>query len=124
MVRMIVFSAIRLSAARLTLWWVITSIPMMAPGDVVFVSYQTTIGGSAINTYATVEGQPRLVNGNDIPTYEDGPVTDSDNAGVEPVTPVNPSVTIDKTVWLGPKAPCSDGSELEEGPEGYTVTYW
>lgn len=75
----------------------ITTIPFMAPGDVRVVKFETTMPGLPILTNATVTGEPRLVNRNPIPTYDGGPVTDLDDAGVDPI-PYLPGIAIQKYV--------------------------
>jgi uncharacterized repeat protein (TIGR01451 family) len=101
----------------------ITIDKLMAPGDIEFVKFQTTIPNVKTVTDATVTGDPRLVNGNVIPSYSGEPVTDQDPAGVEPVAAVSPSINIEKTVHLASPATCSNGEEMEEAPPGHTITY-
>lgn len=77
----------------------ISTIPFMAPGDVVFVKYATNMPQSPIRTNATVTGTPTLVNRKPIPTYQGGPVTDLDDAGVNPIA-YKSSISIKK--YAGP----------------------
>jgi hypothetical protein len=102
-----------------------TSIPRMEPGAKHWVKFQTTIPSQKKVEAATVVADPILVNGNDIATYSSGPVTDSDDAGVDPVAspPSNPAIKIEKTVHLGKIPTCFNGQELEYGLDGEVVTY-
>ncbi len=90
----------------------ITTIPFMAPGEVRFVSFETTLPATPTKTDATVTGEPRLVNRNEIPTYEGGPVTDVDDAGVNPI-PYIPAVEVKK--YAGPpRSSCNIGQMQDD----------
>ncbi len=90
----------------------ITTIPMLAPGETTFVKFETQIPSLPIRTNATVIAEPRLVNKNIIPTYTGGPVTDSDDAGVNPI-PYLPAITVKK--YAGPQgSSCSIGNMKDD----------
>jgi hypothetical protein len=97
---------------------------VVAPGESQFVNYQSSIPNGGQSTDATVVGDPCLVNGNNIPTYDGGQVSDADDAGVnEGIPPPNAGIKISKTVHLGTLVTCFNGQELEYGPQGQKVTY-
>jgi len=84
----------------------------LAPGEVTFVKFQTSIPASAITTNATVVGTPVLVNGETIPTYQGGQVTDTDSAGVVPILYVS-AVSVKK--YAGPPGSNCDTDAMEDG---------
>jgi LPXTG-motif cell wall-anchored protein len=86
------------------------------PGGSVVWFYETSLGADLVNT-ATVGAFPLDPSGG--PSYGDNPVTSSDTATVtigRPSEPLEPGITIDKTVYEG-----TDGGQSCPGAESVTV---
>jgi len=92
------------------------SVPNLAPGETFTYFFDATIDGDLTNT-ATVTGDPSFPDGTPI---DDEPLVEDDDTAV--VDEVNPSISIDKTVFLGNTASCP-GQELVTGTNGDDVTY-
>jgi hypothetical protein len=93
----------------------------LAPGQTSFVRFETTIPAGGVASTATATGTPIILN-SDGTAGAAQKVIDIDTAGVQPV---EPSITISKTVHRGSLAvtSCSEGDELLTGKEGSFVTY-
>ena len=90
----------------------------MAPGDTATLYVESLIDGDLTNT-ATVTGAPVDAGGDPLPGGQ--PVTAEDTAAVDEV---GPSVSVDKTVYLGHDAGAGcAGSDLVAGLNGDAVTY-
>jgi|GEM_PF-2128844 len=91
----------------------------LAPGGMVTTFTETVLSGALVNT-ADVSGNPTTAGGDDIPDTDD--VIDDDPAEVSPVAP---SVTIEKTVYAGHNSgvDCANAGELAYSSTGGPVTY-
>jgi uncharacterized repeat protein (TIGR01451 family) len=89
----------------------------LVPGQVEYVTYETTLSDVSEETYGTVVGIS--VNEDYIP-YSPDPVTDTDSAHVSEKEPL---IEIIKTVHSGIHDTCTDGSERVYGSVGDDVTY-
>jgi len=94
------------------------NVPNLAPGGTSVQFANSTIDGDLVNT-AAVAGDPSFPDGTPIPGEPN--VTDDDPAEVDEV---NPSIVIEKTVYLGQDGGAScQGSEVVTGTTGDLITY-
>ncbi len=92
---------------------------LLAPGDTVTFSYDTTLDGDLVNT-ATVTGPPTDPNGDPLPGVD--PPTDDDSARS---TELHPQLAVTKSVYHGADAgaSCATAGDGITTVDGQTVTY-